>query len=56
MQDASLPTVQLTSDTNWDDIDAVFCCLPHGTTQEICASLPPHIKVRTGRFMCSVGT
>jgi N-acetyl-gamma-glutamyl-phosphate reductase len=29
----------------WDEIDAVFCCLPHGTTQETIAGLPAHVKV-----------
>lgn len=29
----------------WKDIDAVFCCLPHATTQEIIASLPTNVKV-----------
>ena len=26
-------------------LDAVFCCLPHGTTQEVIAGLPGHLKV-----------
>ena len=38
-------TLQKVSDISWDDIDAVFCCLPHGTTQEIIAGLPPGKKV-----------
>ena len=29
----------------WDGVDAVFCCLPHGTTQETIAGLPEHVKV-----------
>lgn len=27
---------------------AVFCCLPHATTQEVVAGLPSHIKVTAG--------
>ena len=30
---------------DWSGIDAVFCCLPHGTTQEVVAGLPEHLKV-----------
>ncbi len=26
-------------------MDAVFCCLPHGTTQEVIAGLPEHLKL-----------
>jgi N-acetyl-gamma-glutamyl-phosphate reductase len=26
-------------------IDAVFCCLPHGTTQEVIAALPAHVRI-----------
>ena len=32
-------------DAAWDRLDAVFCCLPHGTTQEVVAALPEHLKV-----------
>jgi len=27
------------------DVEAVFCCLPHGLTQEVVAGLPGHVKV-----------
>ena len=30
---------------DYDALDAVFCCLPHGTTQEVIAGLPAHLKV-----------
>jgi len=30
---------------DYDTLDAVFCCLPHGTTQEVIAGLPAHLKV-----------
>ena len=26
-------------------LDVVFCCLPHGTTQEVIAGLPNHLKI-----------
>ena len=32
-------------DVDWQALDAVFCCLPHGTTQEVIAGLPAHLKV-----------
>mmetsp|Transcript_15624 Transcript_15624/g.42079 ORF Transcript_15624/g.42079 Transcript_15624/m.42079 type:complete len:430 (+) Transcript_15624:157-1446(+) len=32
--------VKIEEITSWDDVDVVFCCLPHATTQEIIASLP----------------
>lgn len=40
-----LPNMVAVNDANFDDVDAVFCCLPHGTTQEIIAALPKHLKV-----------
>ena len=32
-------------DVDWSGVDAVFCCLPHGTTQDVVAGLPGHLKV-----------
>ncbi|KAK2075631.1 hypothetical protein QBZ16_001739 [Prototheca wickerhamii] len=32
-------------DVDWAGVDAVFCCLPHATTQAVVAGLPGHIKV-----------
>lgn len=40
-----LPDLVKVEDANWDDCDVVVCGLPHGTTQEIIASLPREIKV-----------
>ncbi len=40
-----LPDLIKWQDANWQDLDVLFCGLPHGTTQEIIASLPEHIKV-----------
>ena len=40
-----LPDLTKKEDINWDGIDVVFCCLPHGTTQEFIAGLPQAVKV-----------
>ena len=32
---AAAGTLVKIADVNFDDIDAVFCCLPHATTQEV---------------------
>lgn len=29
----NLPDLIAVKDANFSDVDAVFCCLPHGTTQ-----------------------
>lgn len=33
------------ADVDWNNVDGVFCCLPHATTQEVLASLPGNVKV-----------
>mmetsp|Transcript_7003 Transcript_7003/g.24096 ORF Transcript_7003/g.24096 Transcript_7003/m.24096 type:complete len:397 (+) Transcript_7003:1498-2688(+) len=38
-------TLTKVEDVEWDQVDSVFCCLPHGTTQEIIAGLPQSKKV-----------
>merc|ERR1719235_321048 len=38
-------TLTKVQDVEWDQVDSVFCCLPHGTTQEIIAGLPQSKKV-----------
>ncbi len=40
-----LPDLVAGSDVDWSGIDVVFCGLPHGTTQEVIAALPGHVKV-----------
>lgn len=40
-----LPDLIKAEDADWSDLDAVFCGLPHGTSQEVIASLPDHLKV-----------
>ena len=39
-----LPNLMKIGDLNLDSLEAVFCCLPHGTTQEVVKSLPRHLK------------
>jgi hypothetical protein len=33
------------ADVDFSAVDAVFCCLPHATTQQIIKGLPAHLKV-----------
>lgn len=40
-----LPVLQTIDSVTWEGTDAVFCALPHGTTQEIIQSLPSHLKI-----------
>ncbi|KAJ4800859.1 N-acetyl-gamma-glutamyl-phosphate reductase [Rhynchospora pubera] len=40
-----LPNMVAIKDADFSDVDAVFCCLPHGTTQEIIKGLPEQLKV-----------
>ncbi len=40
-----LPTLTKIDDVDWSDIQAVFCCLPHATTQKVIAGLPSHLRV-----------
>ncbi|MBY0431006.1 MAG: N-acetyl-gamma-glutamyl-phosphate reductase, partial [Rhodospirillales bacterium] len=40
-----LPDMVSIDQMDWSQTDAVFCGLPHGTTQEIIAGLPRHVKV-----------
>ena len=40
-----LPGLTTVEEADWDGLDVVFCGLPHGTTQEIIASLPEKVRV-----------
>jgi N-acetyl-gamma-glutamyl-phosphate reductase len=40
-----LPPLTTIEQVKWDGVDVVFCGLPHGTTQEVIAALPKHLKV-----------
>ncbi|KAL3700126.1 hypothetical protein R1sor_018148 [Riccia sorocarpa] len=41
----NLPDMVAVKDADFSNVDAIFCCLPHGTTQEIIAALPRSLKV-----------
>lgn len=41
----ALPKLVKIADVDFTGIDAVFCALPHGLTQEVVAGLPKHLKV-----------
>ncbi|TAN58813.1 MAG: N-acetyl-gamma-glutamyl-phosphate reductase [Magnetospirillum sp.] len=41
----SLPDLVAIDQVDFAAVDAVFCCLPHGTTQEVIAGLPAHVKI-----------
>lgn len=45
LRSLSLPDLVKVDDVRWDDVDLVFCALPHGTTQQVIAALPRHLKV-----------
>jgi N-acetyl-gamma-glutamyl-phosphate reductase len=40
-----LPDLVTIAEVNWAQVDICFCALPHGTTQEVIASLPETVKV-----------
>ncbi len=42
---ADLPTLTKIDEVDWTGVDFVFCCLPHGLTQEVVAKLPAHLRV-----------
>jgi len=42
---SGLPKLVTYEQVDFDAIDLVFCCLPHGTTQEVIAKLPEHVKI-----------
>lgn len=40
-----LPDLVSIGEVDWSGLDVVFCGLPHGTTQEVIAGLPRHLKI-----------
>lgn len=40
-----LPALVSNEDADWRDVEAVFCGLPHGTSQEVISELPRHLKI-----------
>jgi N-acetyl-gamma-glutamyl-phosphate reductase len=41
----NLPRLLTLEQVDFAAIDVAFCCLPHGTTQKVIATLPAHLKV-----------
>ncbi|XP_043711611.1 probable N-acetyl-gamma-glutamyl-phosphate reductase, chloroplastic [Telopea speciosissima] len=41
----NLPDMVAIKDADFSNVDAVFCCLPHGTTQEIIKDLPKQLMI-----------
>lgn len=44
-REARLPGLASVDTVDWSGVDVAFCGLPHGTTQEVVAALPSHVKV-----------
>jgi N-acetyl-gamma-glutamyl-phosphate reductase len=40
-----LPKLIPLEEADYTKIDVVFCCLPHGTTQQVVSKLPAHLKI-----------
>jgi N-acetyl-gamma-glutamyl-phosphate reductase len=40
-----LPVPIKLAEADWSKLDLVFCCLPHGTSQEVIAGLPRELKI-----------
>jgi len=45
LADLGLPDLVRNEQVDWSGIDAVFCGLPHATSQEVIARLPEHLKI-----------
>lgn len=43
--DLQLPDLVDVGAVRWDGIGVAFCGLPHGTTQEVVAAVPDHVKI-----------
>jgi len=41
----NLPDLVAIAEVDWSKVDLVFACLPHGTTQEVIAGLPKHLRI-----------
>jgi N-acetyl-gamma-glutamyl-phosphate reductase len=40
-----LPDLVTIDAVDFSNVELVFCCLPHGTTQEVIAALPDHLRI-----------
>lgn len=45
LRNRNLPALVKHTEVDFSTVELVFCCLPHGTTQEIIAGLPKHIRI-----------
>ena len=45
LRNLGLPALVKHAEVDFSNIELVFCCLPHGTTQTIIAALPEHVKI-----------
>ena len=45
LPDDGLAPLRKIEEIDWSGIDFVFCCLPHGLTQETIAGLPGHLRI-----------
>ena len=45
LRNRKLPALVKHTAVDFADVQLVFCCLPHGTTQEIIAGLPSHVRI-----------
>lgn len=45
LEGLALPPMVAMDEAKWDGVDVVFCGLPHGTSQQVIASLPEHLKI-----------
>lgn len=45
LRGAVLPKLSKLSEINFENIDVVFCCLPHATSQLVIKDLPNHVKI-----------
>jgi len=41
----NVPKLVKIEDVDYSAVDAIFCCLPHATTQEVIKKLPSHLKI-----------
>lgn len=42
---SGLPDLISMEQADFSKVDLVFCCLPHGTTQQVIAALPKHVRI-----------
>ena len=45
MTATNVPKLVKIEDVDYSKVDAIFCCLPHATTQEVISKLPTHLKI-----------